>query len=88
MSDCCNDNSKNKINKPGAQDLEGLICYCFKKSKKDLYRAVKNGTEANIVDDIKSKMTNPGCFCESANPSGKCCLSDIQSFIKAVKESE
>jgi hypothetical protein len=48
-----------------------LICYCFKKSKKELFDAAKSGEENLIVDDIKSKMKNPGCFCETANPSGK-----------------
>lgn len=61
---------------------EGLICYCFKHSKQELYNAIQEGREKEILDDIKSKMKNPGCFCETANPSGKCCLADNLAFIK------
>ncbi|MBT3983295.1 MAG: hypothetical protein HOE90_18215 [Bacteriovoracaceae bacterium] len=81
---CCDDKQKSNIQEI---NLEGLICYCFNHSKMELYEAVKNGSEKVIVDDIKSKMTKPGCFCESANPSGKCCLGDISTFIKLSKEN-
>jgi hypothetical protein len=64
---------------------EGLICYCFKQSKQELFNAIGSGNEKDILDDIKSKMKNPGCFCETANPSGKCCLADIHAFIKHYK---
>lgn len=86
MSDCCSKND-NEIQKVDLDNLDGLICYCFKKSKKELFDAVKNGEENLIVDDIKSKMKNPGCFCETSNPSGKCCLADIQAFINTAKKS-
>ena len=86
MSDCCSKND-NEIQKVDLDNLDGLICYCFKKSKKELFDAVKNGEENLIVDDIKSKMKNPGCFCETANPLGKCCLSDVQAFINTAKKS-
>ncbi len=87
MSDCCSKDNDKKIQAVDLENLDGLICYCFKKSKKQLFDAVKNGEEDLIVADIKSKMKNPGCFCETANPSGRCCLADVQAFIKAVKNS-
>jgi oligoendopeptidase F len=85
MNDCCSNKNDSKTNDADFKSLDGLICYCFKKTKKELFEAVKNGNENQVVDDIKSKMKDPGCFCETANPSGKCCLADIQSFIKLMK---
>lgn len=82
MSDCCSKNNEEK-QKIDLENLDGLICYCFKKSKKELYENIKSGTQGLVLDEIKSKMKNPGCFCETANPSGKCCLADVQAFIKA-----
>jgi hypothetical protein len=86
MSDCCSKNENSAAEKVDLENLDGLICYCFKKSKVELIEAVRNGNESLIVDDIKSKMKDPGCFCETANPSGKCCLNDLQSFIKAARK--
>ncbi len=78
---CCKQNEKSKVE----FSLDGLICYCFSYSKNELFEAIKSGSENKIVDDIKSKMNNPGCFCEQSNPSGKCCLSDIMTFIHHYK---
>lgn len=85
MSDCCSPKNSKNVNLVDLENLEGLICYCFKKSKQELFDAVNNGTEIVFVDDIKSKMKNPGCFCETANPSGKCCMNDVQVFIQSAK---
>lgn len=86
MSDCCSKAKGSVTEKVDLDNLDGLICYCFKKSKIELSEAIQRGDENLIVDDIKSKMKDPGCFCETANPSGKCCLSDIQAFIKEARK--
>lgn len=69
-------------------NLDGLICYCFNHSKEELYHAIQNGKENDILEDIKSKMKDPGCFCETANPSGKCCIADNIAFIKHFKSKK
>jgi hypothetical protein len=87
MKDCCtNENENGKKIKFDLDKLDGLICYCFNHSKKELYNAVKSRKEDIIVTDIKEKMKDPGCFCETSNPTGKCCLKDVLAFIKAVKQ--
>lgn len=63
-----------------------LLCYCFQVSKLDLSRAIAQASEGDIISEIKTKMKDPGCFCEKANPSGKCCLKDIYHFIQLKKE--
>lgn len=75
---CCDKKEESKVE----LSKEGLICYCFKHSKQELFDAIQAGREKEILDDIKSKMKDPGCFCETANPSGKCCLADNMAFIK------
>lgn len=77
MSGCCNKNSSND-----AKTILGKLCYCFDYSEKDFIKAISENKESELLNDIKSKMKDPGCFCETANPSGKCCLADINKFIK------
>lgn len=81
---CCDEKNESKITQ---LSLDGLICYCFKHSKKELFKAIQNNKQNEILDDIKAKMKDPGCFCETANPSGECCLGDVKKFIEMV-ESE
>lgn len=85
MKKCCSENENINPEKINFENLEGLICYCFNHSKKELFESIKNQNEMEVVNDIKSKMKDPGCFCETANPSGKCCLADVMTFIKVAK---
>ena len=82
--ECCGKNRNN--NDEVKYDLDGLVCYCFKHSKKSLFEVIQLNEEEKIVNDIKKKMKDPGCFCESSNPSGKCCMADVMDFIKHFKE--
>ena len=85
MKKCCDENKKAIDANVDFENLEGLICFCFKHSKKELFESVKTGNEDQILNDIKAKMINPGCFCETSNPSGKCCLGEVLAFIEVVK---
>ena len=81
---CCQSQNSDD-NFPLEINLEGLICYCFKRSKKELLDAIKSGKEQEIIDDIRAKIKDPGCFYETPNPSGKCCLGDIIPLLKIPK---
>jgi hypothetical protein len=81
---CCDKNYK--INNEVNCDLKGLICFCFKHSKQSLFDSIQSNTEEDIINDIKKKMKDSGCFCEISNPSGKCCMADVMGFIKQHKE--
>ena len=53
------------------QSVESLICYCFgvKKAEARADPAIKGF----VIQQTKNGM----CVCETANPSGKCCLKDF-----------
>ena len=61
------------------------LCYCFAWSKEKIQEQLEKHGKSDVVEDIKAKMQNPGCFCEVSNPSGGCCLADVK---KALKELE
>jgi len=48
-----------------------LICYCFGVSKKEAASSKK--VKAFVIEQTKQSM----CSCETANPSGRCCLKDF-----------
>ena len=79
--DCC----LSKKNTSKAKKIDGQLCYCFNSKEKDFQSAIENNREQILIDEIKSKMKNPGCFCETSNPTGKCCLNDIKNFINQVR---
>ena len=82
MNSCCK-SKQNNCSK--AQLIPGRLCYCFQYSEDDFRDAISQNKESDLLDDIKAKMKDPSCLCETANPSGKCCLADINKFIKEEK---
>jgi len=47
---------------------------------------IKKNGKTNALEDIKNKIKTIGCNCATLNPSGKCCLKDVEDFIKSQKE--
>lgn len=82
MNSCCI-GKQDKRSK--AQIIARRLCYCFKYSEDDFLEAISKNEESDLLKDIKSKMKDLGCFCETANTSGNCCLADINKFIKEEK---
>lgn len=63
-----------------------IVCYCFDWSKEKIKTELKNSGASTAIEDIKHKMETLGCSCEILNPSGGCCLGDIDKAIKDSRE--
>ena len=61
------------------------VCYCFEWTKEKIQAELEATGETVALKDIKAKMEDPGCSCETLNPSGGCCLGDVGKVIKALK---
>lgn len=61
------------------------LCYCFGHSVESIKRELQTVGESHALDDIRGKMKDPGCRCETENPSGKCCLGSVASGIETAK---
>jgi len=55
-------------------DESGLICFCFGVSK-----AIAT-TDREAKDFVVKQTMGSTCACETANPSGRCCLKDFPKF--------
>lgn len=62
------------------------LCYCFGWTREMIYEEIDVTGTTRAPEDIKKKMADPGCSCERLNPSGGCCLGDINHAIKAIQK--
>lgn len=66
--------------------LDVRTCYCFGFTRQDILNEIRETGESTAVDTIKAKMKDPGCFCETSNPQGGCCLANNIAWVKEAKK--
>ena len=64
---------------------DGLVCYCFHHRTSDIARDLSESGSTGVFDSIKDEVKVGNCACEVRNPSGKCCLGDVQKTIRRLE---
>jgi hypothetical protein len=57
------------------------LCYCFGYSEEDIRRDLESTGATEIPDRIKAETQAGFCACEVKNPSGRCCLGEVNSAV-------
>lgn len=66
--------------------LDVNVCYCFGYTRKSVLDEIKSTSESTVLDEVKKKMKDPGCFCEKSNPQGGCCLANVKDWVITAKK--
>ncbi|MFQ5744476.1 MAG: hypothetical protein ACE5HV_12935, partial [Acidobacteriota bacterium] len=63
---------------------EGLVCYCFLHRRGDIEGELRETGDTTVPDRIAAEVKAGNCACEVRNPTGRCCLGDVQRAIEAI----
>lgn len=63
------------------------LCYCFGFTRGDVRRQVADRGDSDIPARITAEVRAGRCSCEVKNPSGTCCLGDVNAAVKEAKEA-
>ena len=66
--------------------LDVHFCYCFNHTRQSVLDELRETGTSTVIEDIKAKMKDPGCFCETSNPKGGCCLANNMAWLKKAQE--
>lgn len=61
------------------------LCYCFDYSRTDIQGDIEKLGTTKIPDEIRVEIEAGFCACEVKNPSGVCCLGEINRVVQAAK---
>lgn len=62
------------------------LCYCFNFSRADVRREVAQTGGCTIPVRITAEVRAGRCACEVKNPSGACCLGEVNREVKDAKD--
>lgn len=63
---------------------EALVCYCFLHCRGDIESELAANGETTIPERIAKQVREGNCACEVRNPTGRCCLGEIQEAIREI----
>lgn len=73
------------INRVASKDEspETPLCYCFKILKGEVLDEIAHDGASDVIARIERRMQEgKGCFCEKVNPSGSCCIPDVDAWLR------
>lgn len=59
------------------------ICYCFGHTMEGIAEEIRLTGKSQAARDIRARMKEEGCSCETRNPQGSCCLKTVEDYIAA-----
>jgi len=60
------------------------ICYCFGHTIESLQGGVTRTGRSEAVEAIQAAVKAGTCRCDVMNPSGRCCLGDVNKALKEI----
>ncbi len=63
------------------------LCYCFGFTRTDIRRQVAERGDSDIPVRITAEVRAGRCSCEVKNPSGTCCLGEVNKAVEEAKEA-
>ena len=60
------------------------LCYCFGVTRQQIKEEIQRTAHSTAPERIKAEVQAGNCACEVKNPSGKCCLGDVNGTEQEV----
>lgn len=62
------------------------LCYCFGHTAESAREEILTRGRSSVAERITAEVQAGNCSCEVKNPSGKCCLGDVNQAIGQIQK--
>ncbi len=62
------------------------VCYCFGWTQERIFEQIKQLGYSTALQEISAKIKADECTCDIKNPSGRCCLGEVNKAVKRGQE--
>ncbi len=63
-------------------------CYCFDWTRKKIKDQIVETGKSTAAVEIAKKVKAAECACDVKNPKGRCCLGDVNAFVKEAQKEK
>lgn len=63
------------------------VCYCFGYTEETIAEEMERSGESTVVEWISRRVQAGDCACVYKNPTGRCCLSDVNRAVEQARLS-
>lgn len=63
-----------------------LVCYCSNITEENIREEIRKTGRSTASQKIRSEIKARSCACEINNPSGRCCLRDVEKTEKRLMQ--
>ncbi len=85
---CCGDPEIDEPSASRAEDSDRpdtLICYCFAHTRGEIGAELRAHGETTVPRRITAQIKAGNCSCEVLNPSGRCCLGEVNRVVELIR---
>lgn len=58
------------------------LCYWFGHTMESIAAEIERTGGSTAMADIRRRIREEGCACETKNPAGRCCLGTVEQFVR------
>jgi hypothetical protein len=62
------------------------ICYCFGHTAESARKEILKTGHSTVADRITAEVQAGNCACEVTNPSGTCCLGEVNQVVSKIRK--
>jgi hypothetical protein len=77
---------RERVHQKHPDEDDVFVCYCFRHTPGSIRAELLATGQSTVVETVTQGTKAPQCACELRNPQGSCCLGNVGTAVKRVRQ--